>query len=346
MSTTGSNAILAKARAMYGKRVTAQQYDELLKCKTVAEVATYLKRNTHFGLALSAISENNVHRGQLENILRRTAFDEYYKLYRYQVGESKDLFHYFVVEEEIVEILRMVLLLKAGTPNSFILDVPGHLISRTHIDLISIARVTSYDELIQVLGEGEYSRILKRFRPEDGEANLDYTGIEHALYGFLYRRLFNMANNYYSKADGTEFGQLLKIKLELLNLVHIYRNVVFLKTPKEALVGSLFHYHSKLTTAQIDALCEARSEKEFFQIFQQTYYYRNYPIDQTDYFEHYTASIFYKLCRHELYFTTSSEIAFYAYLSLHDTEQRNITNIIEGTRYQVPEAQIKSLLIY
>ena len=44
MSAMSSNVILAKARAMYGSRLTAADYAALLKCRSVGEAAGYLKK--------------------------------------------------------------------------------------------------------------------------------------------------------------------------------------------------------------------------------------------------------------------------------------------------------------
>lgn len=46
LSSMSSNAILAKARTMYGRRLTDKDYEDLLACKTVPEVANYLKNET------------------------------------------------------------------------------------------------------------------------------------------------------------------------------------------------------------------------------------------------------------------------------------------------------------
>ncbi len=339
-----SHAILAKARAMYGKRITTTQYEELLRCRTVGEVAGFLKGSTHFSQALSSVAETTVHRGQLESLLRRYAFEEYHKLYRYNIGHNKDLIHYFVVREEIVELLRMVLLLKANSQKNFILDLPGHLIHRTHIDLIAIAKVESYQELIEVLGEGEYAKILRRFLPEAGQP-LNYVAIEHAFHEHLYQRLFKMIDNRYHGAEAKEFRALISAYIELHNLTHIYRGVVYLKMPQELLVQSLHLHRFKLTPAQLDGLCQATTKEEFLQVFYKTYYHRRYPLPETDYFEHYTDGIFHRICQHALHFTTSSEIAFYAYWNLHRNEQKNIVSVIEGIRYNVEDNEIRQLLI-
>ena len=41
-----SNAVLSKARAMYGKRLTEKDYAGLLACTSVPEVLSYLKSHT------------------------------------------------------------------------------------------------------------------------------------------------------------------------------------------------------------------------------------------------------------------------------------------------------------
>lgn len=46
--SSAANAVLAKARAMYGKRLTAQNYTDLLACRTVNEAAAYLKAHTAY----------------------------------------------------------------------------------------------------------------------------------------------------------------------------------------------------------------------------------------------------------------------------------------------------------
>lgn len=61
-----SNVVLAKARTMYGRRLTQNDYNELLKCRNVSEVAGYLKNNTIYSHALAGIVESEIHRGQLE----------------------------------------------------------------------------------------------------------------------------------------------------------------------------------------------------------------------------------------------------------------------------------------
>ena len=53
-NTQASNAILAKARAMYGRRLTARNYQELLNCRDLPDLISYLKTRTSYSEALQA----------------------------------------------------------------------------------------------------------------------------------------------------------------------------------------------------------------------------------------------------------------------------------------------------
>ena len=70
MSAT-TYAVLAKARAKYGKFLTERDYANLLACQSVPEVMVYLKSHTRYASVLYEINERDVHRGRLEQLLRQ-----------------------------------------------------------------------------------------------------------------------------------------------------------------------------------------------------------------------------------------------------------------------------------
>ena len=81
--------IVAKARSMHGEALSEEMYQELLHKKSVAEIAGYLKHETSYAAALKDVRENNIHRGQLESILRQEIFKKTMKLYRYADAAMK-----------------------------------------------------------------------------------------------------------------------------------------------------------------------------------------------------------------------------------------------------------------
>ena len=59
-NTQASNAILAKARAMSGRRLTARNYQELLNCRDLPDLISYLKTRTSYSEALQAANPPTV----------------------------------------------------------------------------------------------------------------------------------------------------------------------------------------------------------------------------------------------------------------------------------------------
>ena len=105
MSSFSSNAILAKARSMYSHRLTEQNYEELLKRRSINDLVAYLKSETAYSDILSDIKEINIHRGQLENLLNKEIFLRLNRLMRYASKKELEFYRLGVTELEIQLIL-------------------------------------------------------------------------------------------------------------------------------------------------------------------------------------------------------------------------------------------------
>ena len=62
---------IGESRSIHVRKLGEEMYQELLHKKSVAEIAGYLKHETSYAAALKDVRENNIHRGQLESILRQ-----------------------------------------------------------------------------------------------------------------------------------------------------------------------------------------------------------------------------------------------------------------------------------
>ena len=66
-----SNAALAKARALYGRRLTAADYRRLAACRTMPQLAAELKALPMYAPTLAALNPPFARRAQLESLLRQ-----------------------------------------------------------------------------------------------------------------------------------------------------------------------------------------------------------------------------------------------------------------------------------
>ena len=103
--TSTYNATVAKIMAIYGKRLKQEDYQSLLNQQSVAEVAEYLKKNTYFSELLAPIDTNTIHRGMLENLLRRSIFEKYVKIISFEQIGRQEFYNYRILRAEVDEIL-------------------------------------------------------------------------------------------------------------------------------------------------------------------------------------------------------------------------------------------------
>ena len=89
-----SNALCAKAKAMYGNRLKEESYSELCRKQTLGDMVTYLKTQTNYSDALKNINVRNVHRHQLEAALNEEYFSRCTRLMKYAPRKNLDFYRF------------------------------------------------------------------------------------------------------------------------------------------------------------------------------------------------------------------------------------------------------------
>ncbi len=160
LSSLSSNVVLAKARAKYGKRLKEKDYRNLLDCKSVAEVAAYLKANTDYHDVLTGINEYDIHRGQLEVLIKQKLFYNLSSFVRYELSVGEQLADYVIARAEIEEILDALMLMSAGRQEEYSQAAPLYLAKHTKIHMEQFSSIQTYGEFLDALGSSVYRRLL------------------------------------------------------------------------------------------------------------------------------------------------------------------------------------------
>lgn len=88
-SGKASNAVLAKARALYGRRLRAEDYRRLTDCHTMTELANELKALPLYANTLAEVNPTYARRAQLENLLRQSQYERFDSLCRYDRTQAR-----------------------------------------------------------------------------------------------------------------------------------------------------------------------------------------------------------------------------------------------------------------
>jgi V/A-type H+/Na+-transporting ATPase subunit C len=344
MSSFASNAILAKSAAMYGRMLTGQDYTDLLNCRSVSEVAAYLKTRTSYADIFEGVSTITIHRGRLEELLKKRLFMQYASLCRYEMSIGQDFYKYFIIKNDILQILSCVRLLGADRPGDYLFTLPAFFNEHTGLDLIKMATAKSFEDLLDVLEGTPYQKVLAPFRGVSltSRSNLD---IEAALYKYFYYELWALANKAFRGKRLEGVLDVLRIQADMRTLVSLYRLKNMLDAHEVLLRQFTFPGIGNLTDKQLTALVRAPSAKELLKSLEMTRYRNQLEESDYGYVEAATHRILYRWSKKYFRFSTDPTVVMFCYIYLAENEIENITHIVEGIRYDVPPENIKATLI-
>lgn len=342
LSSLASNTIFAKARAMYGRRLTKQNFDDLLACQSVSEVAYYLKNNTDYDKVLAGINQADIHRGQLETKLKQKMFEDYAKLCRYELSIGENFSQYLIIKSEIDQILHSLLHINANIPQEDNFTLPPFLKKHTRVNLSTPEGIHSYEDLLNALSRTPYRAILEPFRPIEG-IPVNYTEIENALYIYMYKVVFEIIDKHSSGETARQLREIFITNIDLHNYVCIARLKTFYKSGPDFIKKCLLPFGT-LKGRRLEEMLNAKDMDELKKLMEQTMVgKRSLKIDH-DFADQIPTRMNYLTCRHDIHFSIHPPVVMLSYLFIEQTELSDITNIIEGIRYKVAPSEIAKML--
>ncbi len=334
-----NGAVGAKTRVLYGRRLTPAQYAALSDLHSVEAIARFLKSSTPYGELLSGVNEQLLHRGQLESLLRRDLFHQYIKLHRYLPKDERPVLQYLLHRSETQELLSFLRLLSAGRPESYIFTMPEFLRTHSRIDFRGLPSVKTHRELLGRLSDTPYYRVLRPLLDRDGP--VDFTAVEVALNAHHYSLLLKAVREKLSGRIREEMLALVCDQLDLMNISRILRlRIHFDYSPREVrlyLIPTGRRKGEKL----VDALLSASGKEEMARLLTASPYGEYLSPDGIEQPEKLYYRYLYRAARRRLHASYPSVLWPLSYLYLKEIEIRNLINIIEGVRYQLPPEDIR-----
>ena len=334
-----SSAVIAKAKAKYGRRLTVKDYAALVKCESVSDIVRYLQSYTSYRRYLEKVGKD-VHRGGLEEMLREQMFHSYLSLTRYNRSASP-VTGYIYRLTEIRELTKYLTLLSIGRPIEYLFTLPMYFDDQTEIPLSKLSSAHSYDDMLQLLGDHGYRHVLEKYIP-GVDSDIDISAISDAMEIYSLNELYNDISKIKNKSERTALTNLFDTLSDYDNYSRIMRLKRYYHLPNDAVREHLLPFGT-LTGRKLDAVLTKSSYKEVRAALADTKVGRT---AQNIYIDSEMAvKGRYDKCRHELYFSTSPEVVLLAYYIVSETELKNIITIIEGVRYSMSPQSIYEMLI-
>ncbi len=333
------NAVYAKVKALYGKRLTQQNYNELLQLHSVNEIAEYLKTKTSYSEIFKGLNSNEeLQRSRLKNMLFNKLYNDFESIERFQKASGSELFKYFVIKFDIDQLTDV--LSSMGTKSDkYFFTFPVFYNERSNLDLYALAKVKSREELLDLTQHTIYNKALKSSLTDYSVTNNPLT-VQTALGELLDNEFLNLTSGK-NKQKNVQLDSLYRLNNDIDFIKTLFRLTRFSLKGKDVLSPRI----TGLTPHQMNLLLEADGEKELTSILETTYLAsiiasKTSGADIYHCADNYLFSQYHKtLCRSQ-----NGDSVMFAYLHLAENEIRNLIHIIEGIRYGISPAEILPML--
>lgn len=154
-SVLSYSGLSTKIRAMQSRLVTDEQLEEIVQLPNVPQVTAYLKRTPEYQNIWSGLDENDLHRGQIEKLLKKSIFLNFSRLYHFANQEQRTFLSLYSKRYEI-RVLKEIMTNLFDHRDTDPVDIsPYRDFFRHHskLDIDRLAACTNMDEFIAALKE-------------------------------------------------------------------------------------------------------------------------------------------------------------------------------------------------
>lgn len=339
-----SNAVLALSRAYYGKRLTGKQYADLLSCKNINEIASYLRSRTVYSEAFEGAPTSDFTAKGLESFIERYKYDKYNSICRYERAIGNEFYKYFTVKTETEQILRCTLLMLGGNTQGYLMDMSAFLDMHLTIDLYALGRANSLEEIADALKKTPYEKI---FRKCLSDPEKSYLTFELAFDDYFRKYQDELVNKCFGGKEKSGMYEAISRTFDMqyiekqLRIADYYSGLL-------AVSNLILPYSSALSLfnkGQIKQLTKASTKQEILDVLSKSPYKSCAKYEDSAKIQDEMYLNFYRFCKKQIRFSSYPGVVMYCYLFLSQNETRNIIRIIEGVRYGLSPDEIKESLI-
>lgn len=337
------SGISTKIRAMQSKLITEEQLQEISQFQSVPQVAAYLKRQPEYAQAWSSLDENNMHRGDLEKLLKKSIFENFSRIYQFANHEQRTFLDLYSKRYEI-RVLKEIMTNLFDHRDTDPVDLsPYTAFFRKHskLDFERLAASSSMEEMIGNLKGTEFYLPLSKITEHESSLLFDY-GMALDLYYFT--QIWNVRKKLFSGNDLRQMTKAYGEKFDMLNLQFIHRSRRFFHMDPATVYTLLIPMNYKLKKEEITALTEAQSFEEARNIFSKTYYGRKYEQLTAANLEEFYNCILRGILEKEARRDPYSVAVLYSYMYHKEHEVNRLTIAIECVRYGVQPDEAMSYI--
>lgn len=336
-------AVNTKVKALEGKFLNKVQFNDLIDCNSFREALRFLKKGTRYGDILESYNIDELHRGQLEIILKKHYIRNFTKLMHYLSDDYKKLLKIIFIRFEVEDIKIIIRGKYIDRNKEELAELLTYQCSLSTVDYAELLQAEGVAEVADKLkGTTYYKHIHSLIKDVEKEGLFR---LEMAL-DFVY---FVNLRKYIKKLPREDRKVIEKINgiyADLLNIQWIFRGIKYYKLDPEILFNYTIYDGWKLKRADIKDLCYSNDLESFY-----------IKVNNTPYKEVFNRSNFQEYLLEKeilaylkkIYLRYNSEFKMnisvvLSYLELAQIECRDIITIVENKRYSQQSEEIMQFI--
>ena len=334
-----NNAVTAKARAVYGKMLTRDDYIVLMHKGTVPAAVGYLKSKPLYADVFADTDEAGVHREQAEALIEKNVFDNYLRVCRYASGNKNGIMSFYIRRIECEQLIKAVIAVTTGERDGFIASFPEYVAEKMTFDHMKLAACKDLKQASDAIKGTMYHRpLMPLMQAGEPDVNRILTTINICYIKWAFEQI-NKSEKGKTKEQLKDF--FLR-KVDADNLLMCLRMKAF-GFESDRINELLIPYHKRLRQCEID---EALKLPDSVQVLSEMFVgERLIKADTSDIPEINVNRDDHRYFRHRLAVCTDETEALYALTVLLTAESTDLCRIIEGLRYGLAPEEIEKYLI-
>lgn len=265
------SAVTTKLRAMEGRLIKRQEYEEMAAMGSVAEVVEYLKKYPSYRKLFSA-EEFDIHRGKVEALFQRVIYADFTKIYAFSGIEQRKFLDIYYIKYEIAVLKNCLRMLFNQYEASLDLaEFQAFFEKRSELDVARLGSSKTIPEFVENLKGSIFYSALKRLERTPEATLFDY---ENALNLFYMRRMWKAFEKVMKKRDWQIISEVYGSEIELLNLQWIYRAKKYYHMTPADIYAFIVPIHAKIPKDLFKKIVGSETPEEMAELVKTCYYAR------------------------------------------------------------------------
>lgn len=327
------SGLTTKIRAMESRFLKDSDFREITELESVPLAVSFLKRFPSYQPIFHLEDENELHRGQIEKMLRQSVYRDFTKLYRFSNQEQRRFLDLYFKRYEVSVIKQCLTNLFDHRPTSLDLSAFEDFFNEhSDLNLAKMSASSTLDEFVASLQQTDYHAIFSMLTDMEQPTLFDY---EMTLDIYYFREIWKKKDKLYSGRELENLTKAYGSKFDMLNLQWIYRSKCYYQMSSSDIYALLIPVKHRISQRQLSQMVEADDRATLESLIEQTYYGRHYQDFTLDTLESMYASIMKHILSGESRKNPYSIISLYSYLYHKEHEVNRLIIALECVRYRI-----------